>query len=259
MKKKVLVGILSLTIVICSVAVGWHSLNSKTPESDDKKASQFKADVNYAGTQENEKAVINANYYLDFPVDYSKAENLTKDFEYIAIIRVDSVDGVTNWNSKSKEYVSPYTYGKATVLATIKGKIDNDTIGFIRLGGTLPFEQWIKGDEAPEKMEKIREEAGLKAVKASDILVESKMLEDIEIEAGKEYLVFLSHDSQYNNENEYSICAMQYGLREIENVGAIKNSLAADKNEAVKSLMVKNNVNGKWESIKDVVTVLSDR
>lgn len=199
-------------------------------ESDNNYNKESKINEN----NKNEKSILNITTNLEFAYDLTDSKILTDAFEYIALIKIDSIDGVDNYGTVINQYVLPYTYSKATVLKVLKGNINQEKIGFRRLGGKISFEKWLEGDDVPEKIIKIREEYGLKNVKNEDIIVNSTMGDDIEVEKGKIYLAFLEYDTSLNKENEYQIGGVQYGLREVK-----QSNILLNPNDNIGNLMVK--------------------
>lgn len=238
-------GIISLSVIsailICAF-IGNNILFDNTKNNSNKDTEIENEKV------ESEKSTLRFESFIDLASDYSDSRILTDSFKYIALIRIDSIDGVDNYDTVINQYVSPYTYGKATVLKVLKGEVNQEQIGFRRLGGKMPFDEWIKGDEAPEKIMKIREESGLKNVPTKDIIVDSGVSGDIDIEEGKTYLAFLEYDKSLNKENEYWIGGLQYGLRETQ-----QSDVSAYTTQNTTDLKVKNNITGEWENISDVV------
>lgn len=193
--------------------------------------------------------VLNVTSVFDLAYDISNSKVLANHSTYIALIKIDSIDGVTNINRKTGNPVSgPYSFGKATVIKNIKGNIPNKNIEFSRMGGEMPYDEWIKGDIDPAKIESVRKEAGLDKVSTKDIKVIYKVEGDIEIEENKTYLVYMNQDLQSNKENEYSIQGFQYGLREI----LVKDGYNIN---GVENQKVKNNDTGKWEKLSSVVNL----
>ena len=161
--------------------------------------------------------------------------------DYIAIVKIESIDGSSNINRKTKEpVISIYTYGKAKVIETIKGNLTN-SIKFTRSGGEMPYDEWLRGDIDPQKIESVRKDANLDEEDTSKIIVRYKEIGDIDLEVNKTYLVYMSQSEEFNFDNEYIIIGFQYGLRE------------------VKDNKVKNNDTGKWENISNILNISKEK
>ena len=196
-----------------------------------------------------DKSVLNVSSHFDFIYDFSNNKTMSEISDYIALVRIESIDGVTNVSRKTnKPVITPYSYGQATVVSVLKGEISSSSIGFTRCGGQMPYDEWIKGDVDPDKLNATRAEAGLANVPTKDIIVNYKLKDDIELEIGKTYLVFMCRNEEFNLENEYIIQGFQYGLRELQQTNVSSYSVQNST-----SLKVKNNMTGEWESLSDVV------
>jgi len=200
---------------------------------------------------ENEKKVLKITNSAELSYDISNPKILADNSDYIAIIKVDSIDGASHVNRvTNKPVLSAYTYGHATVLTTLKGDINNKSIKFRRSGVTISYEEWLKGDIDPEKLESTRDELGLNNVSPKDIIVEYTIEGDISIEAGKTYLVYMYKGSTFDVDKEYIIIGYECGLREVENSNTVSYS-----SDNVNKIKVKNNRTNKWENLSDIVVL----
>jgi len=138
---------------------------------------------------ENGKYLFGVTLDVDLSLNLENTEIMYELVDFVALVRIDSVDGVTNFNPILKEYVMPYSYGKATVLQLFKGKIENDVIEYTRGGGTMPYDEWIKGEDNPEKLLELKEKSEFKNIPNSKIVVQTGLNGDITLEIGKIYLV----------------------------------------------------------------------
>lgn len=247
-KKLVFVGTVCILILISMLVAFFANGNiSKIPiKSNTTNEVSTKEETSERVTQLNEH-IMKVDIYSDMLYDFSDAQVLSELSDYIAIIRVDSVDGVTNINRKlNKPVIMPFTYGSASVLQVIKGSVP-DEISYIRSGGMMTYDKWVEGQNDPEKLKALKADSDLADIPPEDILVDCNMENDINIEVGKTYLAFMCRNDSSNFENEYVIQGFQYGLRELQE----PNSAAAAQSAA--ELKVKNNMTGAWESIGDIV------
>ena len=247
-KKLVFVGTVCILILISMLVAFFANGNiSKIPiKSNTTNEVSTKEETSERVTQLNEH-IMKVDIYSDMLYDFSDAQVLSELSDYIAIIRVDSVDGVTNINRKlNKPVIMPFTYGSASVLQVIKGSVP-DEISYIRSGGMMTYDKWVEGQNDPEKLKALKADSDLADIPPEDILVDCNMENDINIEVGKTYLAFMCRNDSSNFENEYVIQGFQYGLRELQE----PNSAAAAQSAA--ELKVKNNMTGAWENIGDIV------
>ena len=243
MKKKIIIySIIAITIVVL-VTYGILKNEITSSNMSNQKNSNEIPEV------KDEKIFLNVSSELDYSVDLSDPKVMEEISEYIAIVKIDSIDGVSNINNITNEYVSPYSYGKASIIYLLKGNLKSDKFNFIRLGGTMPFNEWIKGDEDPKKILELKSDSNLKNVPNKDILVKYQVVDDIDLEIGKTYLAYLTSD-EYIKKGDFYITGLQYGLREIEH-----NEKSLNSNN-LKKVKVKNNTTNKWENITDVVSTL---
>lgn len=217
MKKTYVLG-LSLFMLFSCTSIPSNS------ENDDKQATS--------------NVVMQEIISTDFSYDRSNFDVLMENNDVIAIITIDEIDGVSNKNQVTQEYVSVYTYGKATVNEIYKGELASDEkISFVRLGGEILFNEWVKGISSRD-YERLTE----KHDNTNNKLVNSNTSGNIAIEAGKTYLVSMSHNDAIHNINEYSINAMEYGLRETK-----------QSEQRIKETLVKNNITGEWEPLNNLL------
>lgn len=111
-----------------------------------------------------------------------------------------------------------------------------EMIDFSRLGGQISYDEWKKGLNE-RQLERLQDDDYTAVV--------NKYEDDIDIEKGKTYLVFLDHTFA-KEENEYAITGFAYGLREVKD---------ADIQTRSAEVMVKNNVTGKYEALSKVVVL----
>ncbi len=247
-KKLVFVGTVCILILISMLVAFFANGNiSKIPiKSNTTNEVSTKEETSERVTQLNEH-IMKVDIYSDMLYDFSDAQVLSELSDYIAIIRVDSVDGVTNINRKlNKPVIMPFTYGSASVLQVIKGSVP-DEVSYIRSGGMMTYDKWVEGQNNPDKLKALKADSDLADIPPEDILVDCNMENDINIEVGKIYLAFMCRNDSSNFENEYVIQGFQYGLRELQE----PNSAAAAQSAV--ELKVKNNMTGAWESIGDIV------
>lgn len=126
------------------------------------------------------------------------------------------------------------------MVYALKGNISGN-FNWSRMGGVLPFTEWIKGDPSPKKIINLRRKAGLTEDDDKKDMVDDR---DIEIESGKYYLAFLSGKDE--EKDGYGIIGIHYGLREVKR----------GENLDMSSLLVVDNETGKWEKISDVLPTL---
>lgn len=181
--------------------------------------------------------------------DISSTNFIAANAEYIIIGTVTSIDGMTNYNPTIEDYVMARTVGTIKVVKVLKGDLKEDSIHFVRVGGTLPLSEYEKSLPEPH-----REKVGLNKIpqqEKKNRFVTEIMDGDIEIEEGKTYLIYTSYATDYER---YSIQFLQYGLREVESssLNMDTNKRTLDSNE-YETIIVKNNKTGNYEKLSSVL------
>ena len=77
----------------------------------------------------------------------------------------------------------------------------------------------------------------------SNLYVNNTSRDDITIEKGKTYLVYMNRSDDFHNSNEYSIEAFEYGLREIKY-----------DQKTLDQITIKNNKTGSYEPLKKAIS-----
>lgn len=184
----------------------------------------------------NERIYLNSISSLDFNLDVTDLDYLEENSSDIIIGKVKSIDGTTNYNEKNKSYTFVSTYGTIQVEGIIKSNSKfslNDTVLFARMGGEITVAEYEKSLEprqiVRQKIDQLTEE------EKKNLYVRMYIENDIEIEAGKTYLMYLSYDE---STEKYAIIGFENGLREY------------NKNNNT----VKNNSTGEFESLTYEIT-----
>lgn len=223
------------TLVFASLIVACSS------QKDANKTDETNTTFKDAYAQINQEDVMSFSSQADILLNYGNSQTMYEFATHVAIARIDSIDGGSNLNEVTGEYCYPYTYGKMTILEVYKGDLSiNQEVDYVRMGGIISFDDYYKSLSETEKS-KIEDNLD----KQPDYM-KMKFGEDIDIEAGKTYLVYLNtHEDENINickEGAYPITGLEGGLREI------------DGNPKTKAnLNVYNNITKQWESIDDVI------
>lgn len=181
----------------------------------------------------------------DFLYDITDPKVLYELSSHVAIVKITSIDGVSRINQKTNTGVlNPYTYGNAEVLAQIKGSFKDKNIKYVRTGGRIPYLEWLKGDVDPDKLLSLAINNGATMEELKRRIVDYRYPGDIDIEVGKVYLVFMTHNQEYNFENQYAFLGFQYGMRKIP----FYSSLIP-----LEKLRVLDNTNGSLVNLADIV------
>ncbi len=230
MKKILTFGLMSFGIA--GIVLGF-SLNHIQKVKDNKNSNEESFNKQ---EKTNERIYLNSISSLDFNLDVTDLDYLEENSSDIIIGKVKSIDGTTNYNEKNKSYTFVSTYGTIQVEGIIKSNSKfslNDTVLFARMGGEITVAEYEKSLEprqiVRQKIDQLTEE------EKKNLYVRMYIENDIEIEAGKTYLMYLSYDE---STEKYAIIGFENGLREY------------NKNNNT----VKNNSTGEFESLTYEIT-----
>lgn len=180
-----------------------------------------------------QKLDVSAELVNEYTPQYMKSIS-----DAVVIGRVDSID------SADMEYnqVVGYTYGTITIQNVLYGNMQiEDKIEYAKPGGIIQYTAWSKAQpvEDQEKRAYLSNKNNESVPEYVDILLEN----DIHIEAGKSYLMYVKYSQDMK---KYEIVGLGNGLREIE--GTTKSNM-----RNIDDLMIKNNNTQANESLTSYV------
>lgn len=225
-----------LSLILC-LATGCSQV--KTVQNDDHMAK----DQTIVENGETKDSVYTVRSEVDMLLNCSDPKAMYQEGNAVVIATIKSIDGVNNYSEVDRSYVNPYTYGMMEIQSVYKGNLKvGDEVKFYRSGGTLPFTQFFEGLRKPQQEKMLTLFQGVEKPE----YVEYKYVNDVELEEGKTYLLYLMDEkAYYANENEYFIYGFEGGTREIDmNVGL------ADEPSQIR---VFNNYTDEWENIEQII------
>lgn len=239
-KKIIRIFMVLIILVVCLTI-----LNLIIYISDFNNSSKINKEIKE--TASNKEIILYNKNECDSIIDFSNINNLVKESDAIAIVRIDSQSG-SNFNSLKNEYVPVYTTGKLKVEKLIYNdssyKInEGDCIEYVRLGGEVTYSEYLKGLRETERKKieyNVNQKTKMNSQQLADKIVKDVYVNDIEIEEKKEYLVFLNYSNDYK---KFNILGFEYGLREYDSVNN----------------RIKNNINDKYENfqvIKEKISIV---
>ncbi len=248
MKNKKIILTSILLILFVSVICGCNKEEKKELSDSD---NNINVGYNYKD-EYKDKNITNATTMSDTEENLADSKVLYDISDYIAIVRINSMDGATNYMKKVGAYTGTYTYGTATILKMIKGDIEKKKINYIRHGGQMLFKEWILSHpkESQEKSLNLAKKGGLDI---NNTVVNDMEMGDIDLEINKIYLVYMHHDDEYHDTNEYTIQGYQYGLREV-NISSNTNTI-----NSLDNIQVKDNDTNKWVSLSSLINFDVDK
>lgn len=246
--------ILIILIVLCSSILILNKIEGKgiQQSSLNKEADA----ISIASKEvENKDIILDLKSELNYAINIGDSSVRNKNAEYIIIGTVDSIDGGVNYNPTTKEYTAIQTIGNIKVNKIIKGNIDDEKISFIRLGGIIEFQEYEKGlnNAQKSKLETLDSISTLSVEEKANKYVSYSVNDDISIEKGKTYLMYLNYNEDYDR---YGIVFVSEGLREIQetNISNARNMSSKELSTQDKqNIKVKNNRTGEYESISEVL------
>ena len=147
---------------------------------------------------------ITASY--DSIYDNANTTELENRSDIILVGKVKSIDGVINYSEELEEYIMTSTVGTIETQSIIKSdnKIsENSEFSFIRVGGTISVAEYEKS-LAPRQI--IRQGIDkLSQEEKESMYIKFAYEDDIEIEEGKSYLMYLKFEEKLN---KYRIIGM---------------------------------------------------
>lgn len=240
MKKKCGIIIIAVSLLICVSLVAVLKLNT----SEKVKAETNNNDVYEVKSYITEDILANSQ---DCKTDLYLLEEFTpdkigNDADVIALATVLTLDGADPNGS-----LVGMTNGTMLVNNVLKGEnsVNGQVISYSKPGGMMKMSEWEKTqpEAANLKRQYLREKNNVD-VDLDKTYVNLAILGDIEIEAGKSYLVYLK-----KNLDKYEIIGLGNGLRELNVTQAI--SKVSLQSFDINTLKIKNNETGEFESLKD--------
>lgn len=230
----VVVILLFVIGVITMVAI----LNSQKRNDETTNQESTELNQNPNSNVQNDDAYVISSF-IDLSYNNSDPQTMAERSDGIAIVKIKSIDGVSNYGNGVQQYVYPYTYGEMEVIQTLSGDIEEGTtVKFSRLGGTMPFDEYLEGLSETERAKFTNQDIEKRKAKIT-------FDGDIDIEADKTYLVYLKNSTvHYADSGAYEIIGFEGGLREIQTTSSYSTN---------SDLKVLNNFTGEWENLSDVV------
>lgn len=236
MFRKVLL-LMSVTVVLVSGCSDSAKDDTNKSERTANSSVVSKADAYAAMDSKNIMAIPTSAEIEGDPSDIS--DIFARSTE-VAVVTIESIDGGDNIMNSTREYIYPFTYGKLSVQAVYKGNLtEGSTIGYTRMGGIIPFDKYYDSQFQAQKEKLDR----LMGDERPDY-VEMKYDNDIQIEVGKSYMVYMVPYTEYDVEElpVYNIIGWEGGLREVQG-----------NPKARTGLKLYNNYTKEWEALKTVI------
>lgn len=237
--KKIILILSACVLAICVGAIVLN-MNSKeeveniVPEENGYQTSTYITEDVKANTQTVTSMLCLVSEYTP--------QKLLDDADAVVIASVISVDSCT-----ANEGLFGMTRGKIVINNSLAGTLKNqEVVTYAKNGGIMPYAEWEKTqpDAANAKRAYLREKEGVK-LDVENTYIQLKPDTDIDIEEGRTYLMYLR-----KYEDSYEIIGLNVGLRE---VNVPKADVVTPNSMDTKSLQIKNNETGEFESLENYI------
>lgn len=203
------------TIVFIAMLIIMIFLENQVPEKEDVSKNEVKnvqaQNINSEKKNDNtlEKEVVKIGGIHD-RFGYTM-ETINQEKYFVALGKIKSIDGSTNYNSAKNIYTTIMSYGTLEVTEIIKGNLEKGIIPIMVSGGKIPWLEYEKGLVEAQKQKKGIQE--LTQEEKENRIVESIGLDEIEPEIGKEYLCIMFYNEDYN---KYKVDNSEDVFREVK-------------------------------------------
>lgn len=239
-----------LTIVLASLVFLFLTFPKYFMKSEDHvlmndQINKEVTEENFNAYEDLEGEILNVISYTELNHNISDLSLMMDMSSNVVLAKIVSIDGGSNINQITNEYVYPYTFGKMEIIDTIKGQVEEgEIVEYVRMGGIVSFEDYYNSLYPAQK------EKHLSSLENVPSYVKMQFNGDIDVEVGKTYLMCLIDSSEGNValEDAYAIIGWQGGLREI-----LINNSAQMYSQKNSGLEVLNNFTGEWENLAEVL------
>lgn len=231
-------GIVIAIFVLMICCAGIFSFSYRKSTTDEGQAYEIKS---YITEQMKAEAYVStAELCL---LEEFTPQKIGNDADNIVLATVLTLD-----NADPDGSMVGMTNGTMLINQVLSGNLSQgQVINYSKPGGMMKMSEWEESqpDAATQKRQYLREQSNAD-INLDETYINVKVSGDIEIEAGKSYLVYLK-----NNNSSFEIIGLGNGLRELD-VNQ-QTSRATVQNFNMSSLKIKNNETGEFESLEHYV------
>ncbi len=150
--------------------------------------------------------------HADTLYDYSNSKVLAERADLIVTGKITNLGAATNYNPMQKTYGRARTPGTLEVEEVLKGNVQTETLSFMDIGGTIRYTDYEKSLLPAQKAKRdyLMQKNGDMARK-STALVEQSVKNQLNLETGKTYILYLKYDEDFN---KYVVFNQPYGVKE---------------------------------------------
>lgn len=173
-------------------------------------------------------------------------ENVKKDADFIAIVRIISCD----YSTAKYDSVAGQTFGKMLVSNVIKGDLEpGDVLEYAAIGGYLTIEEWEsqQPEEANQKRDYLRKQNGITIDKANTYM-HIQFDKCIDVNEGNSYLAYFN----YNDEiKAYEFIGFHNGFMELDLNK--QKAVSVIENLDMNAIKVLNNNTRQYENLNNYI------
>lgn len=238
-------GIVIAIFVLLLCCAGIFSFGYRESTAEEGQAYEIKSYI--TEQMKADACVSNAELCL---LEEFTPQKIGNDADSIALATVLTLD-----NADPDASMVGMTNGTMLINQVLSGDLSKgQVINYSKPGGMMKMSEWEESqpDAANQKRQYLREQSNA-SEDLNKTYINLKISGDIEIEAGKSYLVYLK-----SNNGSYEIIGLGNGLRELD--VAQQSSRATVQTFNTSSLKIKNNETGEFESLENYInTYISNR
>ena len=238
MRKKSGIVIASIAMLICCIAL--VSFKYKDNITSENTTQMYEVSSYITEQMKAEAGVCTAELCL---LEEFTPQKIGNDADAIALATVLTLD-----NADPDASMVGMTNGTMLINNVLSGNLSQgQVINYSKPGGMMKMSEWEESqpEAATQKRQYLREQNNVE-IDLNNTYINLMISGDVEIEAGKSYLVYLK-----NNNGRYEIIGLGNGLRELD--VAQQTSRAAVQNFNLSSLKIKNNETGEFETLENYI------
>ena len=150
---------------------------------------------------------------FDTKYDFSNNKILAEHSDLVVIGKVTNLEDATNYNPAKNSYGKARTPGTLEVLQVLKAdeKANMKEVEFLDVGGLISYEEYEKSLLPAQKAKRdyLMQQNGIET--RSNVFVKQQVENQLEIEEGKTYVMYLEYNSDYD---KYMVVNQPYGVKE---------------------------------------------
>lgn len=207
------------------VGLGSHCYNAQIYGAVEEKLPEVKVAANKLEETEEAPIIYTEVARFDTMYDFSDNKILAEHSDLIVIGKVSNLEDATNYNPTTKSYGKARTPGTLEILQVLKSDSDKKVteVEFLEAGGLISYSEYEKSLLPAQKAKRdyLMQQNGITT--RNNVFVEQKVENQLKIEEGKTYIMYLEYNSDFD---KYMVVSQPYGVKEYNpNTGKILNHI----------------------------------